>query len=111
MGTPDQRFSPLANTLKRSELKGIRRECADAVGDVVRSARFQAFKSMARAIGPYDPAIEAPCHDIAHMILDALPATSAYRGVVGLITHAAHTRDSRELVRIAEALAEKGALA
>ena len=79
MGTPDQRFSPLANTLKRSELKGIRRECADAVGDVVRSARFQAFKSMARAIG--------------------------------LITHAAHTRDSRELVRIAEALAEKGALA
>lgn len=111
MGTPDQRFSPLANTLKRSELKGIRRECADAVGDVVRSARFQAFKSMARALGPYDQAIEAPCHDIAHMILDALPATSAYRGVVGLITHAAHTRDSSELVRIAEALAEKGALA
>ena len=111
MGTPGQRFSPLANTLNRSELKGIRRECADAIGDVVRSARFQAFKSMARAIGPYDPAIEAPCHDIAHMILDALPATSAYRGVVGLITHAAHTRDSRELVRIAEALAEKGALA
>jgi len=111
MGTPDQRFSPLTDTLNRSELKGIRRECADAVGDVVRSARFQAFKSMARALGPYDQAIEATCHDIAHMILDALPATSAYRGVVGLITHAAHTRDVNELIRITEALARKGRLA
>lgn len=110
MGTPDQRFSPLAPTLKRSELKGIRRECADAVGDVVRSARFQAFKSMARAIGPCDQAIEAPCHDIAHMILDALPATSAYRGVVGLITHAANTRDAGELIRIIEELGKKGTL-
>ena len=79
MGTPEQRFRPLANTLKRSELKGIRRECADAVGDVVRSARFQAFKSMARALGPYDQAIEAPCHDIAHMILDALPSSPTRR--------------------------------
>lgn len=110
MGTPDQRFSPLAPTLKRSELKGIRRECADAVGDVVRSARFQAFKSMARALGPYDQAIEAPCHDIAHMILDALPATSAYRGVVGLIAHAANTRDAGELIRIIEELGKKGTL-
>ena len=33
------------------------------------------------------------------------------RGCIGLITHAAHTRDSRELVRIAEAMAKKGALA
>lgn len=111
MGLPNEHFSGEATTVQEETLKGMRRDCAEAMREIMRTARFQAFKSMARAIGPYDQAIEAPCHDIAHMILDALPSGSTYRGCIGLITHAAHTRDSRELVRIAEALAEKGALA
>lgn len=111
MGLPNEHFSGEATTVQEETLKGMRRDCAEAMREIMRTARFQAFKSMARAIGPYDQAIEAPCHDIAHMILDALPSGSTYRGCIGLITHAAHTRDSRELIRIAEALAEKGALA
>lgn len=111
MGLPNEHFSGEATTVQEETLKGMRRDCVEAMREIMRTARFQAFKSMARALGPYDQAIEAPCHDIAHMILDALPSGSTYRGCIGLITHAAHTRDSRELVRIAEALAEKGALA
>ena len=111
MGLPNEHFSSEATTVQGETLKGMRRDCAEAMREIMRTARFQAFKSMARALGPYDQAIEAPCHDIAHMILDALPSGSTYRGCIGLITHAAHTRDSSELVRIAEALAEKGALA
>lgn len=34
MGTPDQRFSPLSDTLNRSELKGINRKCAEKVSAV-----------------------------------------------------------------------------
>lgn len=111
MGLPNERFSGEATTVQEETLKGMRRDCAEAMREIMRTARFQAFKSMARAIGPYDQAIEAPCHDIAGMLLDALPSNAAYAGCRGLITHAAHTRDSRELIRIAEALAEKGALA
>lgn len=111
MGLPNEHFSGEATTVQEETLKGMRRDCAEAMREIMRTARFQAFKSMARALGPYDQAIEAPCHDIAHMVLDALPATSAYRGVVGLITHAANTRDAGELIRIIQALGEKGALA
>lgn len=111
MGTPDQRFSPLENTLNRSELKGINRKCAEKVSAVKRNARYQAMKSMAQTVGPFDKSIERACHDIAGMLLDALPSNAAYTGCRGLIDHAAHTRDVNELIRITEALARKGRLA
>ena len=111
MGTPDQRFSPLANTLNRSELKGINRECAEKVSAVKRNARYQAMKIMAKTACPFDKSMERACNDIAVMLLDALPSNAAYAGCRGLIDHAAHTRDASELIRITEALAEKGRLA
>jgi len=111
MGLPNEHFSGEATTVQEETLKGMRRDCAEAMREIMRTARFQAFKSMARALGPYDQAIEAPCHDIAGMLLDALPSNAAYAGCRGLIDHAAHTRDVNELVRITEALAREGRLA
>lgn len=111
MGLPNERFSGEATTVQEETLKGMRRDCAEAMREIMRTARYQAFKSTARIAGPYAQSIVLACHDIAHMMLDALPATSAYRGVVGLITHAANTRDAGELIRIIEELGKKGTLA
>ena len=59
----------------------------------------------------FDKSMERACNDIAGMLLDALLSNAAYAGCRGLIDHAAHTRDANELIRITEALAEKGRLA
>lgn len=108
---PGQQFSPNGPHATLDALTGSKRALCEAARTVRGS---DCYKAMLRGIGecePWGETIGALCEPVGSMLLDLMPKAQASAGVKGIIRHATRTRDAKELARVVENLAEKGALA